>query len=64
MTAFARSDSSTSWGDISWEIRSVNHRYLDFSIRLPETLRHIEPKLREIVSKRLARGANRLHSQI
>lgn len=56
MTSFARSDSSTDWGDITWEIRSVNHRYLDISARLPENLRHVEPKLREIISKRLARG--------
>ena len=56
MTAFARSDRSTDWGNITWELRTVNHRYLDFSARLPENLRNIEPKLREIVSKRLARG--------
>lgn len=56
MTAFARNHMSTSWGQISWEIRSVNHRFLDVSIRLPEQLRMIEESVREQVNARLARG--------
>ncbi|MEN8710693.1 MAG: YicC/YloC family endoribonuclease, partial [Arenicellales bacterium] len=35
MTAFSRNHMSTSWGQLIWEIRSVNHRYLDISFRLP-----------------------------
>lgn len=56
MTAFARNHMSTSWGQLSWEIRSVNHRFLDVSIRLPEQLRMIEESIREQVNTRLARG--------
>lgn len=56
MTAFARCDRSTEWGTLSWEVRSVNHRYLEPSLRMPEEIRLIEAKLRERLTKRLGRG--------
>ena len=56
MTAFSSSDISTNWGQLTWEIRSVNHRYLDISLRLPEPLRRIEEDIREKINTRLARG--------
>ena len=56
MTAFARCDRSTEWGSLSWEVRSVNHRYLEPSLRMPEEIRLIEAKLRERLAKRLGRG--------
>ncbi len=56
MTAFARCDSDTQWGTLSWELRSVNHRYLELSPRAPETLRALEPQVRELAGKRLGRG--------
>ncbi len=56
MTAFARNHMATSWGQLSWEIRSVNHRYLDISLRLPEPLRAAEEAVRERINKQLARG--------
>ena len=56
MTAFSSSDISTNWGQLSWEIRSVNHRYLDINLRLPEPLRRIEEAIREKINTRLARG--------
>ena len=56
MTAFARRDAHTAWGDLAWEIRSVNHRYLDISRRLPDALRALEPAVREAVAARLKRG--------
>ncbi|MDH5648444.1 MAG: YicC family protein [Gammaproteobacteria bacterium] len=56
MTAFARREADTPWGELIWELRSVNHRYLELALRLPEELRRIEPKVREQVSKRLGRG--------
>lgn len=56
MTAFSRNHMSTSWGQLSWEIRSVNHRYLDISLRLPEPLRMIEEAVREKINLQLARG--------
>lgn len=56
MTGFARSTTETDWGTATWELRTVNHRYLDISQRLPEDWRGLEPKVREMLSSRLARG--------
>ncbi len=56
MTAFARQEADTSWGKLVWELRSVNHRYLEISTRLPEDLRGLEPQVRETIGARLARG--------
>lgn len=56
MTGFARTDGQASWGDVSCEIRSVNHRYLEPSMRLPESLRALEPLVREQLRQKLQRG--------
>ncbi len=56
MTAFARETLATEQGDITVELRSVNHRYLDCTFKLPDPLRHLEPKLRDRAGKKLARG--------
>ena len=56
MTAFARLEESGEWGHAVWEIRTVNHRYLDISTRLPEELRALESGVRERVAARLSRG--------
>ncbi len=56
MTGFARQQASFDWGSLSWEIRSVNHRYLELHFRLPEGQRELEIKLRERLRKRLQRG--------
>ena len=56
MTAFGRLEQTADWGSASWEIRSVNHRYLELSLRLPEELRALEPVVRERVQARLKRG--------
>ena len=56
MTAFARREAETSWGTLTWELRSVNHRYLELGIRLPEELRALEPRVRELMQARLKRG--------
>ena len=56
MTAFASAETETRWGALGFELRSVNHRYLELSLRLPEELRAIEPALRERVAARLTRG--------
>ena len=56
MTAFARIESQHEQGGVQWEIRSVNHRYLDVGVRLPEDLRRLEPKIRERVGAYLGRG--------
>ncbi len=56
MTAFARAEQQTPWGTLACELRSVNHRYLDLSLRLPDTLRATEPELRALLRGRLERG--------
>ncbi|MGD8955795.1 MAG: YicC/YloC family endoribonuclease [Chromatiaceae bacterium] len=56
MTAFARKQEHGALGELTWEIRSVNHRFLEAVVRLPEELRGIEPTVRERVTARLRRG--------
>lgn len=56
MTAFARKSATHAWGTLIWEIRSVNHRYLEPSFKLPDSLRGLEGELRERLRARLARG--------
>jgi len=56
MTAFARETSSTEWGTVTCELRSVNHRYLEVNPRLSEELRQLEPRIREAVGGRVRRG--------
>lgn len=57
MTGFARmagSSASLSW---TWEARSVNHRGLDVRVRLPPRLDTLEPRIRELLGKRITRGS-------
>jgi len=56
MTAFTRQELQESWGTLTWELRSVNHRYLEPHFRLPESLRDIEGSLRERLRKAVSRG--------
>src|SRR5690554_1518368 len=56
MTAFARKQQELDWGTISCEIRSVNHRFLEPSLRLPDLLRPLEPLVRERLRKSVSRG--------
>ncbi len=56
MTAFARKQSSIGQTLLVWEIRSVNHRYLETGFRFPEALRSLEPAVRDALRKTLARG--------
>jgi len=56
MTAFAGAEADTGHGALSIELRSVNHRYLELGLRLPEELRSLEPLVRERVAARLSRG--------
>jgi uncharacterized protein (TIGR00255 family) len=56
MTAFSRAEGTGPWGEMTLELRSVNHRFLDVSLRLPEELRAIEPQMRERLAAQLTRG--------
>ena len=56
MTAFSRQEGDTENGHLVWELRSVNHRFSEVSLRLPEDCRFLEPKIREQIAKRVKRG--------
>lgn len=56
MTAFARKQSHCGQAVLSWEIRSVNHRYLEAGFRFPDALRSLEPAVRDAIRKQLSRG--------
>ncbi len=56
MTGFSRKDHSAPWGELAVELRAVNHRYLEMSLRLPEELRSLDPAIRGLVGKKLSRG--------
>ena len=61
MTAFARAQGNNNWGSYAWELRSVNHRYLETQFKLPEKLRQLETPLREALRAKLARGKVECH---
>lgn len=56
MTAFARAEQAGANGTLSWELRSVNHRYLEPHLRLPESFRDLEGAVREALRNGLSRG--------
>jgi uncharacterized protein (TIGR00255 family) len=56
MTGFAAATSESVQGSLAVELKTVNHRYLEFQARIPEELRPLEPAMREAVAARLTRG--------
>ena len=56
MTGFARRERQFPCGMLAWELRTVNHRFLEISMRLPEELRPAEADLRQLVSTAVRRG--------
>ena len=56
MTGFARAEGREEWGELVWEVRSVNHRYLEVSFRMPEEWRELELRCRELVNRNIKRG--------
>jgi uncharacterized protein (TIGR00255 family) len=56
MTGFSRRERQGPWGTLTCELRAVNHRYLELSLRLPEDLRAIENDARQAISAALRRG--------
>jgi uncharacterized protein (TIGR00255 family) len=64
MTGFGRAEVSTDLCSVTVEARSVNHRHLDPSIRLPRTLASFEPHVRRALAQRLERGRLDLNVQL
>lgn len=63
MTAFARHQGEAPGATFTWELKSVNHRYLENSFKLPESFRYLEIQLRDKLRSRLARGKVDVHLQ-
>src|SRR5579862_3714084 len=61
MTAFARAQSQGDWGSAVCELRSINHRYVEISVRLPETLHELEALMRERIRHHIKRGKIECH---
>lgn len=56
MTAFARTQNQGNWGSIICEIRSINHRYLEMSMRVSEGLYELDALMRERIRHHIKRG--------
>ena len=56
MTGFASGEVALAAGELAWELRSVNHRYLETQFKLPEGFRSLEPALRDLAGGKLLRG--------
>jgi uncharacterized protein (TIGR00255 family) len=56
MTGFGQGEASDAHTTVTVEVRSVNHRFLDFSMKLPRSLQHREPEIKEVARKKIARG--------
>ena len=56
MTGFARRERQGPWGTLTCELRAVNHRYLELSLRMPEELRSLENDARQLLTTTLRRG--------
>ncbi len=56
MTAFSRVQQSNDSGEIVWELKSVNHRYLEPGFKLPDDFKQIEPAIRQKLGQSLKRG--------
>ena len=56
MTGFASAERIFEFGRMTWELRSVNHRYLEIGFRVPEEFRSLEPEIRRILGEHLSRG--------
>lgn len=56
MTGFARREQAGAFGTLAWELRTVNHRYLEVSLRLPEEFRVLEGEFRAAIAGQVRRG--------
>ena len=64
MTGFGSRTYSFSWGSVKFEISSVNHKYQDFTVKLPHELLSLENRLLAILREKIARGKVKLSAEI
>src|SRR5258708_21701826 len=56
MTGFARRERQFPWGSLAWELKTVNHRFLEVGCRLPEEFRVGEAEFRQAIAAAVRRG--------
>jgi uncharacterized protein (TIGR00255 family) len=56
MTGFACQSVETSWGSLLWELKTVNHRFLEVNLRLPDGLKELESAVRLVIQQQVKRG--------
>ena len=56
MTAYGNASADTPLGSVTVDLRSVNSRFLDLTLRVPEELRQAEAALRELLTQQVGRG--------
>src|SRR4029079_19633671 len=61
MTAFSRSQDQGHWGTAVCELRSINHRYLEMIVRVPDNLHALEAPMRECIRDHIKRGKVECH---
>ena len=64
MTAYARAEKATEQFKVSIEIRSYNHRHLDFAVRLPHNYLELEDKIKSLATEKVSRGRLEVKLQI
>ena len=64
MTGFGNSKHEFSWGTVSVEISSINHKYQDFSVKLPRELSSLENRIISLLRSSIVRGKVRLSAEI
>ena len=64
MTAFARSEAALEDCLLVWEIRTVNHRYLDINLKLPDEMKLLDTRVRQLISGALNRGRVEAHLKL
>ena len=56
MTGYGKSNITKNLREYQVEIKSVNHRYLDISVKMPRSLSYLEEEIKKIISAKLSRG--------
>ena len=64
MTGFGSASREFSWGTVKFEITSVNHKYQDFSARLPRELSSLENRMLAILRNKISRGKVKFSAEI
>lgn len=56
MTAFSRIDVNSEFGSLSFELKSVNHRFIEINFKIPELFKKLELQMRDLLKEALVRG--------